>query len=152
MQPTTDQSFGVIPVIKEGSTWKVLLVKQISPANVDEAFWTFPKGHAETGEYPLETAKRELTEETGLHTISLIESAQFPIFYTFSHEGQLIEKTVTYFLGVCTDTATTIHMPEEIAEVAWFTFSEAERRLAHQNTKQVLAATRHYLDENGATI
>jgi 8-oxo-dGTP pyrophosphatase MutT (NUDIX family) len=148
MQRVTDQSFGVVPVTKEGSTWRVLLVKQISPANADEAFWTFPKGHAETGEYPLETATRELIEETGLRQISLIESAQFPIVYTFSHEGQLIEKTVTYFLGICTNSATAINMPEEIADVAWLTFSEAENRLTHQNTKQVLEATQRYLDEH----
>jgi hypothetical protein len=39
-------------------------------------------------------------------------------------------------------------MTEEIADVAWLTFSEAENRLTHQNTKQVLEATQRYLDEH----
>lgn len=57
-------SCGVIPVKDEGEGWLFLLLRSYR-------YWDFPKGGQELDESPLETALRELEEETGIqHTSS----------------------------------------------------------------------------------
>lgn len=55
----------IVPLIKrQGKQW-VVLVKQFR-APVEDKLWEIPAGLMESGETPLECAKRELREETGL--------------------------------------------------------------------------------------
>lgn len=66
--------------------------------------WDLPKGHAERGETPRETAIRETVEETGLSAdrIALDPDFQFTIRYAVPKGpsgDRLIQKTVHYFLG-----------------------------------------------------
>ena len=70
---------GAIMVIPRTPSGRYLLIK-IHRYPVDEELWEFPAGLIEVGEDPVETAKRELDEETGLvaASASLIGS-QFPI-------------------------------------------------------------------------
>ncbi len=53
---------GVVPIDKEGNTW--LVGQYRFPLN--EYSWEIPEGGCPDGEEVLETAKRELKEETGL--------------------------------------------------------------------------------------
>jgi 8-oxo-dGTP pyrophosphatase MutT (NUDIX family) len=52
-------SAGIIPVRRFGSEMRFLLLRCFS-------YWDFPKGETEPGEDPLDTARREVAEETGL--------------------------------------------------------------------------------------
>jgi len=52
-------SAGVIVVRRDGDTWQYLLLRAFQ-------YWDFPKGIVEAGEKPLEAARREVEEETGL--------------------------------------------------------------------------------------
>ena len=52
----------------------------------------------EKGESEMQTALREILEETGL-SVSLIEGFKESEQYVFSHNGESISKTVTYFLA-----------------------------------------------------
>lgn len=152
MEPTTDQSYGVVPVTKRDGEWYVLLIHQISYRGDNDKFWTFPKGHQEGDETPIETAKRELLEETGLSDVQIVEEAKFSIYYSFQHEGKQINKTVSYFLGVCVDTTPSISQPHEIADISWFRFDEAMAKLSHKNTQDVLLATGQFITSHADTI
>lgn len=57
-----NRAIGVIPVDENGDTW---LVGQYRYP-LDDYSWEIPEGGASLGEPPLEAAKRELQEETGL--------------------------------------------------------------------------------------
>lgn len=57
-----NQAVGVLPIDEEGNTW---LVKQ-SRYTLNQFTWEIPEGGSPVGEDPLETAKRELKEETGI--------------------------------------------------------------------------------------
>jgi len=56
-------SSGVVVVRRERDGWKYLLLRAYKN-------WDFPKGEAEPGEDPFGTAKREVTEETGISDLS----------------------------------------------------------------------------------
>lgn len=56
------QAIGIIPIDAEGNTWLVGQYRYVP----DAYFWEIPMGGSPDGEDILETAKRELKEETGL--------------------------------------------------------------------------------------
>lgn len=55
--------------------------------------WQFPQGGIEKGETPAEAARRELEEETSLHSVILIQTLTTPISYYFPPE--VLAKTRT---------------------------------------------------------
>lgn len=57
-----NQAIGVIPLDEHGNTWLVGQYRYVP----DAYFWEIPMGGSPCGEDILETAKRELKEETGL--------------------------------------------------------------------------------------
>jgi RluA family pseudouridine synthase len=57
-----NQAVGVIPVDRNGYTWLVGQYRY----TLDEYSWEIPEGGCPENESPLETAKRELREETGI--------------------------------------------------------------------------------------
>ncbi|MEQ9168780.1 MAG: NUDIX hydrolase [Fulvivirga sp.] len=61
-----NQAIGVIPIDDEGNTWLVGQYRY----TLDQFSWEMPEGGAPYGEDALETAKRELKEETGLTATS----------------------------------------------------------------------------------
>ena len=82
-------------------------------------FWGFPKGHVEDGETEIETALREVKEETGLD-VEIDESKRFEMYYTIRKE---IEKTNVFYLAK--PVSTTIQLQEEeIQMIKWCTFEE----------------------------
>lgn len=84
------KSCGVIPYRQVGDEKEFLIVyEQFSQA------WSFPKGHMEAGETEMDTAIRELPEETGLQA-KLIPGARVIDEYMVS---PITRKQVVLFLG-----------------------------------------------------
>ncbi len=104
----------------------------------------FPKGHAEGDESPLETAKRELLEETGLHTQQIIPSPLFSLRYNFVYEEEKILKTVDFFVGVI-DEQPLVLQETEVKEANWYTLDEAMNRLDYQDTKKMFNQVQQFL-------
>lgn len=113
-----DYSFGIIPLRKERGEWEVLLVQ------LHQGHWGYPKGHPEPNETPFEAAKRELKEETGLVIESLLDAPPFHEKYAFHHQGQRIEKTVTYFLAVVSGDI--VIQTHEIAAYKWVSLDQTK--------------------------
>ena len=59
------RSFGIVPVASEAGGRPAFLVLRAYKN------WDFPKGRPEPRESPLETARREMTEETGIQDFAL---------------------------------------------------------------------------------
>ncbi|MAZ56342.1 hypothetical protein CL653_00940 [bacterium] len=144
MSVIRDQSYGVVPVYREGGENKFLLIHQISHRG--DKFWSFPKGHGEGTESGRQTALRELEEETSL-SAELESNIHFDIHYTFKHEGVQINKTVTYYLGYIASKEYKITQPQEIAEIRFCTFEEAEQLLSHKNSRYVLRQAVEFLTD-----
>src|SRR5262249_49275691 len=101
---------------------RILLVRQYRlPAR--RYLWELPAGTVDPGERPLQTARRELAEETGLRAKSWQKLAEF-----YPSPGFLAEKMTIYLAtGLTAGTATP--MDDERIEVRWFTAKQIDEMI-----------------------
>ena len=102
--------------------------------------WSFPKGHVEGAETEEETAAREIREETGL-TADI--DTGFRQIVTYSPAPGII-KDVVFFTATPTG-GTERPQEEEIAQLGWFPFQEACRKVTYATDEEVLLAAEAYL-------
>lgn len=135
METKTDISYGVIPITQVHGVWSVFLIHQFGSAG--DEYWTFPKGHPEAGETNIQSATRELFEETGLIPQELLTDNTYEQTYSFQYEGMRIDKKVVFYVGIVTASAFVIQ-EKEIKEAGWFTFRDAYERLTYDRSKAIL--------------
>ena len=99
-----------------------------SNANV----WSFPKGHMEAGETEIQTAMREVKEESGLMPTVLDGFRQ----ETFYRIAPIYEKTVVLFLAQSTGRVEI--KKDEIADYRWAGIEEAKALLKHRQFADIL--------------
>ncbi len=131
----TETAYGFIPFYKDEHELKVFLIHQYGSGG--DTLWTFPKGRGEEGETPIQTALRELKEETGLEIDSYDESKKVSTSYSFVRRGEQIEKTSTYYLGFVKNPQFVIQ-EAEVKEAGWFTIEEARVQLTFPDYKKLL--------------
>ena len=95
-----------------------------------------PKGTPEAGEAPLETALREVREETGLEVEAVSELGD--IEYWFVEKGVRIHKTVRWWLMRPTGGDIRDH-DEEFDVVKWMPLAEAASFLSFADERNILA-------------
>ncbi|MEM6459762.1 MAG: NUDIX domain-containing protein [Planctomycetota bacterium] len=131
----TDHSCGVIPFRVVDGRREFLLIQHRA------GHWAFPKGHPEGDESPIDTARRELSEETGLADVALVEAPAFEERYAFTKKsGVRVEKTVTYYLGeVPRDASDAVVLQEqEVSDAAWCDAAAAQRRMSFDEGRRLL--------------
>ncbi len=111
-----------------------------------EGHWDFPKGHIEKGEDLLETAKRELKEETGIENVEVISGFQKTIRYFFKRGKETVLKFVTFFLAKALDSK--VKLSFEHQGFKWLKFEEALNLLTFDNAKEVLRSAEEFLIKN----
>lgn len=118
---------GVVYKVKDSRIY-FLLIKDMN------GNWTFPKGLIEKGEDIIETAKREIQEEVGLKDLKLCIKLD-KIGYWYRFKGELIKKTVYYFLF---QTLKYNHLKpqhgEGISELGWFTTSDVIKKIGYKRS------------------
>lgn len=121
MKPLT-VSAGVVVVRSQGGTWKFLLLRAYD-------YWDFPKGEVEPGEDPLEAAKREVNEETG------IEDLSFSWTYDYCETPPYGRgKIARYYLAETKQEHIELPISEELGrpehhEARWVSYPEAKNLL-----------------------
>ena len=142
MKAIKDQSYGIVPIFRKDTDYLFLLVKHRSGGH-----WAFPKGHRDKSETILETAKRELSEETGITDCSVPQEITFEEHYNFERDGKHVDKTVTYFLGFldCQKMQIPDKFRPEIQDVKWVTYNEALKLLTYNEAKSLLRKVRSFL-------
>jgi len=144
-----DKSVGVIPVY-----YNIAGQRQFLLVLHNLGHWSWPKGHPEPGESELETAKRELFEETGIRLAEIDQSKEFVENYSFVKDGVNYDKTVKYFIGRVADleVETPALFREEVLALEWLPYDLALKKLTFPEARNVLQAVEGYLktsDEGG---
>ncbi len=105
--------------------------------------WDFPKGHIETGEDPLTTARRELAEETGIREARFIPGFRQSMQYVYRKAGKARLKEVIYFLA--STQASEVTLSHEHCGYVWLPYPEALKRVTFQTARDLLAKAQDFL-------
>ena len=97
--------------------------------------WGPPKGHAQEYETEIETASRELYEETGVRHFSFAPDFRESIHYSVEKKGQVYSKEVVFFL--CEIDPDEVRLSHEHTEAHLATMDEIEVLITHEDVKAV---------------
>ncbi|MBR5404875.1 MAG: NUDIX domain-containing protein [Oscillospiraceae bacterium] len=134
-----EKSCGAIVYRRFHGNVEILLIK-----HVNSGHWSFPKGHVEGDETELETARREIKEETGLDVI-LDQTFRETVTYSPRRDTQ---KIVVYFLALARN-YDFVPQEEEIAEIRWVDIVRANSLLTYENDKTIVTKARAAIRQNG---
>lgn len=124
-----EESFGVIPLKKEGEEWHTFLVQ------LQAGHWTFPKGRKNYQEASLVAAARELKEETNLEVAEFLSIRPYLETYRFERDGEWVDKFAWYYPATVKGD---IQLQEaEIKAGRWVTLHTALEILTYLPTKNV---------------
>ena len=113
-------SSGMVIVRRENDAWKYLVLRAYKN-------WDFPKGVVEASEEPLETALREVKEETGITDLRLRWGSVFRESAPYKSSKGI--KIARYYLVETTESQVVFSINPEIGmpehhEYRWLTFEE----------------------------
>src|SRR3989338_5236004 len=122
-----EKSAGAVIFRKEGGKIFYLILQY------GQGHWDFPKGHIENQETEQQAARREIEEETGLKEIEFASDFKETIKYFFRQKGELINKTVIFFLVETKQTE--IKISFEHKAYKWLEYTQAHKELSFKNAK-----------------
>lgn len=95
--------------------------------------WSFPKGHKEINESDIQTALREVLEETNVK-IKLYSQH----FCVINYEPKpKVSKDVVYFLAEY-DSGEVIAQDSEVSNIGWYSIEDAMNKITYEQEKEVL--------------
>lgn len=130
-----EKSCGAIVYRKFHGNTEILLIRHIK-----SGYWSFPKGHVEAGETEVETAAREIKEETN---VDVLIDPGFRETVAFSPRRDTT-KTVVYFVGKALNTDTKPQV-EEISEIKWVEIGQAISHLTYDNDKLIVNKAKAFI-------
>ena len=136
-----EKSCGAIIYMIKGRQPLFLLIQQRA------GHYGFPKGHVEKNETEIETARREIKEETNL---DVNINTNFREITTYSPSLGVM-KDVVFFIA--TPSSLDIKVQEtEVACAKWVTYDEAMKLLTHQDNKNLLKKALNFIKVNELKI
>ncbi|MDE5582109.1 MAG: NUDIX domain-containing protein [Ruminococcus sp.] len=132
-----EKSCGAIVYRKFHGNTEILLIKHINSGH-----WSFPKGHVECGETEVETARREIKEET---SIDVIIDPTFRETVTYSPKKDTM-KVVVYFLARAKN-VDFIPQENEISEIRWVDISYASNILSYENDRTIVTRAKNAIKD-----
>ena len=136
-----EKSCGIVLFYSE----EFLLIQHSTASNKIKGHWDFPKGHVENNETELETAIRELQEETGIDDFRLIENFRHKITYNVHRNNKIIPKEVIFFLAE--SSTKSVQLSSEHQNYIWLNFDSAHDRLTYTNAKELLVKAKSFLEK-----
>jgi len=125
-------SAGGIVLRKKGRGFEVLLIKDTYGR------WAWPKGHLDQGEKSQDAALREITEEVGLKDLNILGKAGQSNYF-FRLKGDLVFKTVVFFLVQANADEKLKAQKDEIMDARWFKAEAALKTVEYKGAKEMLA-------------
>ncbi|MCK5024314.1 MAG: NUDIX domain-containing protein [Thermoplasmata archaeon] len=104
-----------------------------------EGTWVLPKGKMEPGETLIQTALREVQEETGLSDLKIIrEIGLVRYIFLWRPDNVNYNKTVHYFLMGINSTEQEMNLEPDFSTYAWENPSEALKMLTFENDRRIV--------------
>ncbi len=115
-----------------------------------EGLWALPKGTPERGESIEQTARREVSEETGLgvEVVGVLGSIEYE--FARPAQGVRFEKTVHHFLMRPNGAGGVDQHDREYDRVEWFAAAEALRLVTHHNEATIVRRALDAIDAGEA--
>lgn len=130
---------GAVVYQKEDAKIKYLLLQSTNK----NQFWGFPKGHVEANESLLETAKREIMEETQLD-LSIDPEFSVATEYDLPNGNH---KQMTLFTAQVAPKQVVKLQAAEIKNAGWFDYETAREKLTYDNLKLLLDQVNTHLEK-----
>jgi len=141
LEEREERSAGIIPYYNNNGEIQYLLLK-------NKNIWGFPKGHVEKGESEIKAAKRETSEETGLHNIEVHSNwkatTNYIIKWDFENNRKFEkpkQKEVTYFLGKTNSKK--VKLSHEHDAYKWLTYENAMNTISFN--KKLIKRANEYI-------
>ena len=136
------KAVGFIIFIKQGRGIRYLLLHHGGD------YWNFPKGRVESGESELETAQRELLEETGIADLKIVPDYGDGYDYDFDSviengQREKVHRTAVFFLAEVDKED--VKISDEHLDFGWFDFETALKRMYYQEGQNMLKRAHQYL-------
>src|SRR5262245_28512058 len=140
-------SAGGVVVRRMRGGWWVAVVR---PRREDDrpTVWALPKGLIDEGERGVETAVREVHEETGLRAV--VDRKLGDVRYVYTWEGERVFKVVSFFLLRVSGGRIGVlpaGMEIEVAEAKWVPLDDVPRVLSYRGEREMAALAREALAE-----
>ncbi len=132
-----EKSCGAVVFTKENGKIEYLLIEGLGGT------FGFPKGHVERGETELETAQREIYEETGL-SVDFVGDFRMADKYIIHKGNGKALKTVVYFLAYF-DGQNIVRQESEVKSTFLLEYDEAMKRIQFESLRHILTEANNFL-------
>ncbi|MCY9806508.1 NUDIX domain-containing protein [Lentilactobacillus senioris] len=133
---TTEYASGAVVYRIHNGQLEYLLLQSAT-----DDFWGLPKGHVEANENLVETAVREIAEETSLNT-EIDDGFHERVEYDMKNGHH---KVVDFFVSRVPEEVVIKKQDEEIYSYAWFDYDQASHQLTYDNLRELLAMADKYI-------
>jgi ADP-ribose pyrophosphatase YjhB (NUDIX family) len=99
--------------------------------------WTIPKGHVEEGEEPRQTAKREITEETGLQEMK-VGSWLGKVNFRYRRNHTLVLMTMHIYLVEGKGDTNKLQGEDWLTDIKWMPSAEAVDKIAYDDIGKLM--------------
>ena len=99
--------------------------------------WTIPKGHIEEGETARQTAKREITEETGLQQMRVLDWLG-KINFRYRRANSLVLMTTEIFLVKALGDTNKVQSEEWMTSLAWLPAQDALDKIEYEDIGKLI--------------
>ncbi|MDE5753732.1 MAG: NUDIX domain-containing protein [Oscillospiraceae bacterium] len=130
-----EKSCGAIVYRRSHGNIEILLIRHINSGH-----WSFPKGHVESGETEIETAVREIKEETAIDVL-IDPTFRETVSYSPKRDTQ---KIVVYFIARARN-YNFMPQKEEISEVRWVDIGYVSHLLTYENDKNIVMKAKNII-------
>jgi 8-oxo-dGTP pyrophosphatase MutT (NUDIX family) len=148
-----EKSAGAIIYRREADNIYYLLLHYTPSEKGKRGQWGFAKGHVEQGETDIETAKREVAEETGIEDLKIIpgfkEIEKYFFRKNYGLEGEArkkapwVFKLVVFFLA---ETKTKdVKISDEHIDFIWLPIDEAIKKTTFKDSKDLLRRANEFV-------
>ena len=131
-----EKSCGAIVIRNNNNIIETLIIRMLG------GHWSYPKGHVEPNETEIETAIREIKEETNL---DVTIDTRFREITTYSPKPEVL-KDVIYFIGIAKHSNVQIQ-ETELLEAKWVSLDKALEYVTFEEDKKILKKAIRFISE-----